>query len=114
MFWNGSTAIDGLSGSCSGFLASFGRCRCRRFFLPRWTYRIYANGPRDILDLLFAAILESGLDLAVDFAVDFPRYQDASGIAESFQSRGYIDAFPIDIAALLYEDIAEIEADPHP
>jgi hypothetical protein len=78
------------------------------------THCIDANGPRDILDLLLAAILERRLDLTVDFAMDFPGYQNTPGIAEGFQPGGHINPFTVDVAALLHDDIAEVEADPHP
>src|SRR5258708_11457520 len=105
----------GLVGKLQGFLDFDGRRRGgrRRRHAGRM-HRINANGPRDILDLLFAAILERRLDLTVDFAVDFPRYQNTPGIAEGFQPCGHIDAFTVDVAALLHDDIAKIETDAHP
>jgi hypothetical protein len=118
MFRNGNTAIEGLSGELQRLFEVVGgsrRGRChpdRRH--PGRPYRIYANGSRDVLDLLLAAILESRLDLAVDFTVDFPRYQYSPGIAESLQPCRHVDAFAVDVAAIGHDDIGEVETDPHP
>ena len=46
--------------------------------------------------------------------MDFPGYQYSAGIAKSLQACGHVDAFAIDVAAILNDDIAEVETDPYP
>jgi hypothetical protein len=46
--------------------------------------------------------------------VDFPGYQYSAGIAKGLQPCGYVDAFAIDVAAILNDDITEVETDPYP
>ena len=62
MFWNGRTAIDGLSGSDKAGRVS---CGCRHQAHP-----IDSNRPRDVLKLLLADILEGDVELAVRVLLD--------------------------------------------
>ncbi len=68
------------------------------------------HGSDDVLDFLFAQILELHLQLAANLAVDIARDADTTGLGERLEPSRQIDAVAIEIAAL-DEDIAEIDAD---
>jgi hypothetical protein len=76
--------------------------------------RIAGNGIHrdrlaDVLELPFAPILETNVQLALDFVMDFPGDQNAAWIGQSFKPGGDIDAFPINVAVLIDHDIAEVD-----
>ena len=68
------------------------------------------HGSDDVLDFLFAQVLELHLQLAANLAVDIARDADAAGLGERLEPRRQIDAVAIEIAAL-DDHIAEIDAD---
>ena len=60
--------------------------------------------------MLFAQVLEPGLDLAAGLAHHVFRDADAAGIGQSFQSGCHVDAVAIEIVALDHY-VAKIDAD---
>ena len=106
MFWNGSTAIEGLSGSGSARSALGGaRCVCRPSHRA-----IDLHRPLDVLELLLAEILEGDIELARASDRARRRDADAAGLGQRFKPRGDVDAVAIDVA-VLDDDVAEIDAD---
>jgi hypothetical protein len=67
--------------------------------------------PVHILDADVAAILEANVDAIADAFVDDRRDADSAGLGERLQTRGNIDAIPINVVAF-DNDIAKIYTDP--
>src|SRR6202022_2455790 len=127
MFWNGSTAIDGLSGSGMGGpppprpppLALGTLSRMGGGGGPRRLSDGVGEGranPVDphragnVLDLLFAQILEDKGQPVAHLVMDRVGDEDAAGIGERFDPGGDVDAVAIKIVAL-DDHVAEIDAD---
>ena len=108
MFWNGSTAIDGLSGSGSGARRRSVAAACA---LGELDDAIDAHRPRDVLDLLLAQIRRRRCracraTCSRTTAAD----ADPAGLGQRFEPRGDVDAVAEDVA-VLDDDVAEIDAD---
>ena len=106
MFWNGSTAMDGLSGSGSGIggaVDGFAGSAAE----PDGED---AHRPGDVLDLLLAQILERDIELVADFVAHDPADADAARLGQPFQPRRDIDAVAEDVA-VLDDDVAQVDAD---
>ena len=101
---NGNTAIDGLSGSGSGWRAGGARC-CRSVANPVDPHR-----PGDVLDLLLAKILKDKGQAVADMVMNGIGDEDAAGIGQGFDPGGDVDAVAIEVVAL-DDHVAEIDAD---
>src|ERR1700687_939280 len=110
MFWNGSTAIEGLSGSARGWTVStFCRhCRRRRVRINSTTPRAHRLG--NILQRLQTHIVEGNIDFAADLALGVIGDADASGFRDPFQTRGDVDAIAKNIV-VVDDDVADVNAD---
>src|SRR5713226_8986109 len=75
-------------------------------------YSVSADRFGDVLELLLAAILEANVQLAFDFAVDLARDQDTTRIGNAFKSSRDVDPVTINIALLVNDHVAQIDADP--
>ena len=64
----------------------------------------------DVLEGLFAQILELGLHLAPYLAVGFLGKADSAGFRQAFEARCHVDAVAMDIAAL-NDHVPEVDAD---
>ena len=102
MFWNGSTAIDGLSGSVSATVGPRPVAEARTTIDP---HRL-----RDVLQLLLAHIADVSASFALDLLVGVVGKTDAAGCGERLQPRGDVDAVAEDVA-LVDDDVADIDAD---
>jgi hypothetical protein len=119
MFWNGSTAIEGLSGSGSG--VSLSACLVRSPSPARVQARVRGGGrrsqtngegvhrPGDVLDLLLALVFEGEVELVAYLVAHHPADADAAGLGKRLQPRGDIDAVAVDVA-LVDDDVADIDA----
>src|SRR5215469_3013257 len=96
MFWNGSTAIDGLSGKASGGSDA----------VPTTGL----EGPGCVLYLLLTHILECEVELVAHLIAHDPADADPARLGQSFEPRCDIDSVSVDIAPV-FDDVAEI--DPH-
>ena len=113
MFWNGRTAIDGLSGSGSGFGVGVrghhgGRNR------PKVTHRfccVHAHGAIDVLEALLTQLGELDRDLAANLIVGGRRDADATGRRDALKPRCDVDTVPENVVAL-DQDVSEIDPDP--
>ena len=99
MFWNGSTAIEGLSGrgaDCGGG--------------ARAADTISTDRLGDILDLLLAEIGEDDGQFGADLVAHCAGDADPAGLGQRFEPRGDIDTVAKQILAL-DDDIADMHAD---
>jgi hypothetical protein len=102
MFWNGRTAIDGLSGSGSaaaGWAAGFARL-----------HPVDPDRLGDVLDLLVAQIVEGQRQLVADVIACRGRNADRAGLGEAFQPGRDVDPVTEQVSAVHY-DIADMHAD---
>ena len=107
MLLNGSTAMEGLSGSAKRRPRRLGRGRgLRRQIEP-----IDAHGPRDVLQALLAGIDEVGRDLALHLPPSVLGNRDAARFGNALDPRRDVDAVAKDVLAL-DDDVADIDADP--
>ena len=103
MFWNGSTAIDGLSGN--------GRAgRSSSTAVPT---AINPHPARNILQVLLADILEPAIEPARRRLLHDRRNQDAAGLRQRLQPRRHVDAVAVDIVSA-HHHVADIDADAQP
>jgi len=103
MFWNGSTAIEGLSGS--------GSARCKRFRGACQVDAIDSHGARDVFQHLLPQIDEGLRQLVADLAPDILRKTDAARVRDAFQPRRDVDAVAQQVGAIDH-DIAQVNSDP--
>src|SRR5262245_13593038 len=66
----------------------------------------------DVLELLLASVLEANVQLALDLAVDLARDEDAAWIGGAFKPGSDVDPVAINIALLVNNHVAQIDADP--
>ncbi len=112
---NGSTAIDGLSGS-----GSAGATAARRPSGPRSRGRVGEGAFRsdtvdphrsgDVLDLLLAEVIEDKGQPVADVIVNRVGHKHGTGLGQGLNARRDVDAVAIEIVAL-DDHIAEIDAD---
>src|SRR3978361_627782 len=69
-----------------------------------------ADRPRNILQLLFATVLEDDVEAALHILLHPRRHTDAPGIREAFQPGGDVDAITEDVA-VVRDDVANVNAD---
>ena len=104
MFWNGSTAIDGLSGN-----ANAGAESCLPL-LPAEFDTIDAHWSRNILQALLADIIECHFELVAYLSVGVVGDADATRIGNAFEAR--CDVHPIaKNIVVLNDDVPDIDAD---
>ena len=109
MLANGSTAIDGLSGSGSGAVAAPATAAADGSgSMPN---TIGAHRPRDVLDLLLAEILEGEIELVADLVAAQRRLTQIPPGSASASSRAAILTPSPKMSPLLDDDVAEIDAD---
>ena len=102
MFWNGNTAMEGLSGRGSGLLLHpLGLVR--RSFVPRMRLlrspQERANRLLNILDLLLAKVSERKGQNFSDLIVRHTGDAGPAGTGERLQSCGDVDAIAKEVAA---------------
>ena len=73
---------------------------------------VSADRPGDVLELLLAAVLKANVQLAFDFAMDLGRDQDAARIGNALKPSRDVNPFTVDIALLVNDHVAEVDADP--
>ena len=66
---------------------------------------------RDVLDFMFAQIVEGGRQVIAHRLLHDRRNRDTSGLCEPLQPRGNVDPIAIDRAIGLLDDVAEVHAD---
>ena len=101
MFWNGSTAIDGLSGKARAGAGAHGSCPGEREDVHR---------PRDVLQLDFALVDERDVEPITHLIVDLARQGNATGISDRFDAGSNVYAVAHQIIAL-HNDVADMDAD---
>ncbi len=106
MFWNGSTAIDGLSGSGSARRRGRWLRRHRQTGLPAPDL----NRSRNVLERLRAAVVERGIETVAHILMHAARYANASRRRDLLQAGSNVDAVAEDVVAL-DDDVAEVDAD---
>jgi hypothetical protein len=104
MFWNGSTAIDGLSGECQRCWRSI---RCRHCAKP---HSVHAQRAGDVFEALLAEIIEGGIDLAHSVRMHPAGNADAAGLGQPFEPCGEVDPIAENVA-VLDDDVALVDAD---
>ena len=110
MFWNGSTAIDGLSGERQRRRWSAAARRLRRGSVRAAADAIDPHRPGDVLDLLLAQILEGQIEPAAHVFLHRAGDEDPARLGQCLEPRGDVDAVAEDVVAL-DDDVAEIDAD---
>src|SRR6516165_2614358 len=118
-FWNGNTAIDGLSGS--GSTASETPTRALRA-LPSpacgggvregalWTDPVDPYRPGDVFDLLLPQILKGKRQPVADLVMDRVGDEDPARIGQRFQPRRNVNTVAVEV--VVFDDhVAEIDAD---
>ena len=70
-----------------------------------------ALGAGDVFELLLAEIPERKVELAGGVLLNARRYADAARFGQSFEARGDVDAVAKDVAVLLDDDVALMDAD---
>ena len=94
---NGSTAIEGLSGSAGSAAAA----------------QTQAEGVHrlgDVLELLAAEIVELDIEPAANLVAHGARDVDAAGLGQPLQARRHVDPIAEDVVAADH-DVAEVDAD---
>jgi len=66
--------------------------------------------PRDVLDLLFAHVLEGDVELVADLVAHHPADADSARLGQGFETGGDVDPIAVDVA-LVDDDVADINAD---
>jgi hypothetical protein len=103
---NGSTAIDGLSGSGSSGGVGVNWCVGGTDIANA----VDAHWPGNVLDLLLTQIFECDLDLVAHLIAHYPADTDPAGLPESFQTGRDIHSVAEDVLAF-DNYIAEVDAD---
>ena len=108
MFWNGRTAIEGLSGSGSGWLRPV-----ESFEATQLTRRRVSPGAHrlgNILQRLQTHVVKADIDLAADLTLGVVGNADASRLRDSFQTRSYVDSIAKNVV-LVDDNVANVNAD---
>ena len=115
MFWNGSTAIDGLSGRASGTSTGDVRrrdCRGRRGLpisrVPFHSERLHR--PLDVLKREAPEVVELRLDPVADEIMHCARDHDATRRRFALQPRRHVDAIAVEVVAV-DDQVAQVQAD---
>ena len=111
MFWNGSTAMEGLSGSGSAGAWPAGEPGCA--FAALWPAKL--NPPRahwfgNVLEGLRPKVVAGDLDLAPDLPIGVIRHANAARLGNAFQPRGDIDAVTEDVV-VIKNDVTDMDTD---
>ena len=107
---NGSTTIDKRGGA--GFSA--GSWAWRRAGLGRRTNleRIDPDRLGDILEFGLAKVADHEIEAPLDLPIGVLRQADRSGLRDSLETRGDIDAVAHQVSIALFDHVAEMNADP--
>ena len=109
MFWNGRTAIDGMSGAPrSGAGAAIGLAPVRACAPSSAT--VDADRPGDVLQLLLALVDKADIDPAFDVLLHARRHADAARLGEALEARRDVHAVAENIV-VLDDDVADMDAD---
>ena len=116
MFWNGSTAIEGLSGRASrgaGVFAFGGRSAAGRLRPGRESdlQRIDPDRLNDVLQLGLAEIGDFKVEPRAHLPVGVLGKTDRAGLGDPLQPRGDVDAVAHQVAVALLDDVAHVNAD---
>ena len=108
MFWNASTAIEGLSGSGSTRRRRFSRCRLCGLRLCRYAYlkRISPDRLSDVLELGRAEIGNRKIEPGFHLPIGVFGEADGSRLGYPFEPRGDIDAIAHKVAVTLFDHVA--------
>ena len=99
---NGRTAIEGLSGRGGGAATE----------APAPVVdAVGAHGPLDVLEAQVAERREAAVELALKVVVGRARDHHGAGISDALEAGGDVDAVAVEVAVLLADHIAEIDAD---
>ena len=106
----GSTTIDkrGGAGFSTGAGVGAGLACGRRTHLER----IDPDRLDDILEFSLAKVADDEIETAFDLSVSVLRQADRSGLGDSLETRGDIDAVAHQVAIALFDHVAEMNADP--
>ena len=110
MFWNGKTAIDGLSGSASfppdgaGTIGSLGS-------VPVQDHTKGSHRPCNVFELLVAQILEFILQLVAHLFICRTRQANPVRFGDTFQAGSNVDTVAHQVAVALLDDVADMDAD---
>jgi hypothetical protein len=74
-------------------------------------YGIRADRLGDVLELLLAAVLETDVELAFDFAEHLFRDQDAARIGDTLQPDSNVGPVAVKVAVLPDDNVTKIEPD---
>src|SRR5262249_9360757 len=110
MFWNGSTANDGLSGSGNAPSLTLPRKRGRVREGAFLANPEHPHRPADVFELLFADILEGDIEFLADLVAHDPADADATGIGQTLEAGGQIHSVAEDVA-ILGDDVALMNTD---
>ena len=75
-------------------------------------YGIRAHRLGDVLELLLAPVLEANVQLTLDLAVDLAGDEDSARIGNAFKPGRDVDPVAINIAVIVNNHVAQIDADP--
>ena len=106
-FWNGSTAIDGLSGSGSAGPAPALPFPAAGAGISERALRSDAVDPNrasEVLQALLADIYEGAIEPALDLVVHDARDADPARLGDPLQPRGDVDAVAVNVAVLEARD----------
>ncbi len=109
MFTNGSTAIEGTRVGV-GFGCAAPEAAAAPVSLPSKQHAENANRPADVLDGVFAEILEADVEPVADLFAHCGGDADAAGLRDRLETRGDIHAVAEDVV-VLDDHVAEIDAD---
>ena len=108
MFWNGRTAIDGMSGSEPATPRSAARPRRRLRAVERDA--VDADRPGDVLQLLLAVVDKADIDPAFGILLDAGRHADAARLGQALEARSHVHAVAENVV-VLDDDVADMDAD---
>ena len=111
MFWNGSTAMEGLSGSGSAGAWPAGEPGCACAAL--WPVKL--NPPRphwlgNVLEGLRPKVVAGNLDLAPDLPIGVIRNADAARLCNAFKPCGDVDAVTENVV-VIKNDVTDMDTD---
>ena len=107
---NGSTTIDKRGGA--GFSAGAGLGAGLAWAARADLERIDPDRLGDILEFSLAKVADHEIEAPLDLPVGVLRQADRSGLGDSLETRGDIDAVAHQVAVALFDDVAEMNADP--
>ena len=107
---NGSTTIDKRGGA--GFSTGAGLGAGLAWAADANLERIDPDRLDDILEFSLAKVADHEIETALDLSVSVLRQADRSGLRDSLETRGDIDAVAHQVSVALFDHVAEMNADP--